>query len=122
MGFQLYKGISLLTEYNKTTTSYFVYYKKVNIYDIYEKYYPTFSYEIDGNSYINQTEKPVLFRIYKPEDEKEIKLLYNENNPNYIIIKSKVIWNIFGAICGFLLTISITMFYIKYYLKYKDKR
>ena len=44
MGFSIYKNMSVLTIYNKTTTGFFVDYEKEKIYNIYEKYYPTFSY------------------------------------------------------------------------------
>lgn len=94
MGFSIYKNMSVLTIYNKTTTGFFVDYEKEKIYNIYEKYYPTFSYEINGSRYTNFTDTPVFFRMHKPEDEKEIKLLYNESNPNHIIVKSQVIWNV----------------------------
>lgn len=86
--------MSVLTVYNKTTTGFFVDYEKEKIYDIYEKYYPTFSYDINGSRYTNPTNTPIFFRIYKPADEKEIKLLYNESNPNHIVVKSQVICNI----------------------------
>ena len=89
----IYKNISVLNIYNKTTTGFFVDYKKEKINDMYEKKYPVFSYNINGSSFTNSTDTPVLFRIYTPTNEKEIKLLYNESSLNHIIIKSHVILN-----------------------------
>ena len=101
--------MSVLTVYNKTTTGFFVDYEKEKIYE----YYPIFSYDINGSRYTKPTDTPVFFKMYKPEDEKEINLLYNESNPNHILIKSQVIWNIIRCYRRFSIDLSYYNFIYK---------
>ncbi len=108
MSFQTYKNICLITKYNKTTISFLVNYNKVNAFE----YYPTFSYEVDGKRYVNQTTSPIFFKVYRIKDEKEIKLLYMEKNPNFITIKNQVIFDTIGSISGVLIAIIISILYI----------
>ena len=115
MGFQLFKGIKPLYEYNKTTKAYFVGYEEVKTNNVYIKNYPRFSYKVNGIEYISTTKYPVFFKIYDARNEKEIKIMYKENNPNYyVFIKNQAIWNIIGGSFSFLFIICFTTFYIKF--------
>jgi len=114
-GFQLFKGIQPLHEYTKTTVAYFVGYEQVKTNDLYIENYPKFSYEVNGIQYISKTKNPVFLKIYDVRNEKEVKILYKENNPNYyVFIKNQAIGNIIGGIFSFLVIISFIFFYIKY--------
>lgn len=114
-GFQLFKGIQPLHEYTKTTVAYFVGYEQVKTNDLYIENYPKFSYEVNKTQYISTTKNPVFFKIFDVRNEKKIKIMYKENNPNYyVFIKNQAIGNIIGGIFSFLIMISFTIFYIKY--------
>ena len=100
--FILFKTYNNLVYHNKTVKGYFIDYKQESIHDFDMEYYPTFSYVINGETYINDTDNPMLMRIYKSEKENKVKLLYNEEDPNQIVIKSHVVLNIVAvfAICA----------------------
>ncbi len=92
--FILIRTIIILSHYNKTVTGYFVEYieEASHVYDT--EYYPTFSYVINGEVHIYSADYPILVKKYQPEKENEVKLLYNEEYPNQIVIKSDIVLNI----------------------------
>ena len=92
--FILFKTYNNLVYYNKTVKGYFVDYKQNSIHGFDLEYYPTFSYEINGETYIHNVDNPMLIKIYEPEKESTVKLLYNEEEPSQIIIKNHVVLNI----------------------------
>ena len=111
--FILIKTISTLSHHNNTITGYFVDYKQESIHGFDMEYYPTFSYVINGETFINDTDNPMLIRIYKSEKENEVKLLYNEEDTNQIVIKSHVVLNIVAVFTICAGTIAILYVYNK---------
>ena len=111
--FILFKTYNILVYCNKSIMGYFVEYKQNSILGFDMEYYPTFSYVINGETYINDTDNPMLIRIYKPEKENKVKLLYNEEDPNQIVIKSHVVLNIVAVFAIGAGTIAILYVYNK---------
>ncbi len=117
--FILFKTYNNLVYCNKSIMGYFVEYKQNSILGFDMEYYPTFSYVINGETYINDTDNPMLIRIYKSEKENKVKLLYNEEDPNQIVIKSHVVLNIVAVFAIGAGTIAILYVYNKN--KYENK-
>lgn len=111
--FILFKTYNTFVYYNKTVKGNFVDYKQESIHGFDMEYYPTFSYVINGETYINDTDNPMLIRIYKSEKENKVKLLYNEEDPNQIVIKSHVVLNIVAVFTICAGTIAILYVYNK---------
>ena len=111
--FILFKTYNTFVYYNKTVKGYFLDYKQESIHGFDMEYYPTFSYVINGETYINDTDNPMLIRIYKSEKENKVKLLYNEEDPNQIVIKSHVVLNIVAVFAICVGTIAILYVYNK---------